>query len=212
MYGSQPSNDLSRPFLPPYGHRQLKEETELHSRWSHQQQQQQMSSGLLRYRSAPSSLFGEACEDFLSASTSCLEAETLFERLLSHDPRDKPLLPTLPLQQVTVPAVEKNTTVETAAFSSAAAVSQMIYHQQQQQHNNLVTSMGMDGDQIKNGSSLIRQSSSPAGLFFHLNVENGYGVMSGIGGFRNGNEGTTRLRSQLSFSSRQSSAVAAMMS
>ncbi|KAJ6828954.1 putative transcription factor bHLH130 [Iris pallida] len=212
MYGSPPSNDLSRPFPPPYGHRQLKEETELHSRWSHQQQQQQMSSGLLRYRSAPSSLFGEACEDFLSASTSCLEAETLFERLLSHDPRDKPPLPTPPLQQqVAVPAVEKNAAVETAAFSSAAAVSQMIY-QQQQIANNLVTSMGMDEDQIKNGSSLIRQSSSPAGLFSHLNVENGYGVMRGIGGFRNGNEGATRLRSQLSFSSRQSSAAAAMMS
>lgn len=67
--------------------------------------------------------------------------------------------------------------------------------------------MGMEADQIKNGSNLIRQSSSPAGLFSHLSVENGYGVMRGMGG-----GGGSRLKSQLSFSSRQSSSAAAMMS
>lgn len=128
--------------------------------------------------------------------------------------------------------------------------------------------MATDAEQLKTGGgNLIRHSSSPAGFFAHLNVDNGtilrfqnlsylkfcdssiywnylvwikmenfrffffgpsevewnckflfavfagYGVMRGIAGFRNGNEGWgvagigpgNRLKSQLSFSSRQSS-------
>ncbi|KAJ6804261.1 DNA binding protein isoform X1 [Iris pallida] len=211
MYGSPPAKDLNRPFPPTYGHhhhhqQQLKVETELHSR--HSEQQQQMSSSLLRYRSAPSSLFGEACEDFLSPRPSSPETETLFARFLSADPHDKTASPP--------PRIDGGSGGEQRRDHEFPPLPPppMLYQQQQQQQH-LVTSMGMDADQIKNGSNLIRQSSSPAGLFSQLNVENGYGVMTrGLGGFRNGNEGGggTRLKSQLSFSSRQSSTAAAMMS
>ncbi|MCL7024040.1 hypothetical protein MKW94_003564 [Papaver nudicaule] len=57
-------------------------------------------------------------------------------------------------------------------------------------------------------SNLIRHSSSPAGLFANLHVENGYAVMRGMGGtFRPGsggdvNAGNSRLKSQMSFPSR----------
>ncbi|XP_042496099.1 transcription factor bHLH130-like isoform X2 [Macadamia integrifolia] len=58
------------------------------------------------------------------------------------------------------------------------------------------------------GSNLIRHSSSPAGLFSHLNVENGYGLARGVGNFRAGNgtnreaaPATSRLKNQINFSS-----------
>eukprot|EP00262_Sarcandra_glabra_P009293 TRINITY_DN2341_c0_g1_i1.p1 TRINITY_DN2341_c0_g1~~TRINITY_DN2341_c0_g1_i1.p1 ORF type:complete len:329 (-),score=32.68 TRINITY_DN2341_c0_g1_i1:335-1213(-) len=76
-----------------------------------------------------------------------------------------------------------------------------------------VNSMAMDSPLLKssgNCSNLIRHSSSPAGLFSHLNVENGFSVMRGMGNFGagNGNNGeaspsTSRLKSQISFSPRQ---------
>lgn len=209
MYGSPPAKDLNRPF--------------------HHHHQQQMSSGLLRYRSAPSSLFGEACEDFLPVRPSSPDTDAMFARFLPPDLReeirDKPTPPPgsggqrnpqfpppqLPMAAA-VSAAEENAAAATAAFSSAAAT-QMLY--QQQIASSLATSIAMEADQMKNGSNLIRHSSSPAGLFTHFNVDNGYGVMRGIGGFRNGNEGGgggTRLKSQLSFSSRQSSSAAGMMS
>ncbi|CBI29901.3 unnamed protein product, partial [Vitis vinifera] len=62
--------------------------------------------------------------------------------------------------------------------------------------------------EAKQGSSLVRQSSSPAGLFSHLSGQNGYAIMRGVGNFRPGNVGngeispsTSRLKPQVSFSS-----------
>ncbi|KAF8396103.1 hypothetical protein HHK36_017715 [Tetracentron sinense] len=76
----------------------------------------------------------------------------------------------------------------------------------------VVNSMVMDQrPQVKtssdNCSNLIRHSSSPAGLFSHLTVENGYAVMRGMENFRatNGTNGeaspsTSRLKGQINFS------------
>ncbi|PKA50468.1 Transcription factor bHLH130 [Apostasia shenzhenica] len=48
-----------------------------------------MSSGLLRYSSAPSCLIGELCEGFFPARPSSPEAELMFTRLLDPDRRDE---------------------------------------------------------------------------------------------------------------------------
>lgn len=77
-----------------------------------------------------------------------------------------------------------------------------------------VSSMGMDqSQQMKigggNNSNLIRHSSSPAGLFSHLNVENGYAIMRGTGNFGSGSgtngepsfSSASRLKGQINFSS-----------
>ncbi|KAJ9697928.1 hypothetical protein PVL29_007169 [Vitis rotundifolia] len=77
-----------------------------------------------------------------------------------------------------------------------------------------VSSMGMDqSQQMKiggsNNSNLIRHSSSPAGLFSHLNVENGYAIMRGMGNFGSGSgtngepsfSSASRLKGQINFSS-----------
>ncbi|KAJ6818508.1 putative receptor-like protein kinase [Iris pallida] len=203
MYGSPQAKDLNRPF---------------HHHHPQQQQQQQMSSGLLRYRSAPISFFGEVCEHFLPVRPSVPDTETMFARFLPPDLPvhrgeiyDKPPPPDVggwrklqfppPLPPV---AITEENVASAAAFSSAAA----LYQQQQQQQqiaSNLAPSMAMEADRIKN-----RHSCPPAGLFPHLNVDNGCGVVRrGVGGFRNGNEG---LKSQLSFSYRRSSPAAPKMS
>ncbi|XP_010257364.1 PREDICTED: transcription factor bHLH130-like isoform X1 [Nelumbo nucifera] len=76
----------------------------------------------------------------------------------------------------------------------------------------VVNSMTIDRPpQVKSDggpSNLIRHSSSPAGLFANLTVENGFAVMGGMGNFRAGNgcngetsPATGRLKGQISFSS-----------
>ncbi|XP_043692695.1 transcription factor bHLH130-like [Telopea speciosissima] len=81
--------------------------------------------------------------------------------------------------------------------------------------------MGHSPPQVKtasaNCSNLIRHSSSPAGLFSHLNVENGYASLRRVRNFRAGNgtngeaaPGASRLKGQISFSSGPSSSSGLM--
>ncbi|RCV31766.1 hypothetical protein SETIT_6G204700v2 [Setaria italica] len=194
MYGSPVSKDLNLPVQPPM-----------------------TSSGLLRYRSAPSTLLGEVCEDFLQpgprAGSPDAGAADVFSRFLAdHQIRDKP--------HTHFP--------DTAALASQQQQQQqMMFHSQQQQQQMAAVesglyrtvSSGMEAPTAgagAGGSSLIRQSSSPAGFLNHLNMDNGYGGMlrAGMGvGFRNGASAAAaadstaggRLKGQLSFSSRQGS-------
>nr|QDL88354.1 transcription factor bHLH130-like isoform X4 [Cymbidium ensifolium] len=170
MYGSPSAattKDLNIPFS------RLKEESNL-------QRQQQMSSGMLRYRSAPSSLLGEVCENFLPVRPSSPETESMFARFLSpdlrEDIREKPATGERNPHFKLSPETEQN-----GGFSCAPP--QMLYHSQQQ-HS------------MASGTSLIRQSSSPAGFFSHLNVDNGYSMVKGM---------TAGTKGQISFSSRQNS-------
>ncbi|CAM0912055.1 unnamed protein product [Alopecurus aequalis] len=177
------------------------------------------SSGLLRYRSAPSTLLGEVCEEFLQpvpgAASPDAGADTVFSRFLAdHQIRDiKPPVP---------PPAGAHFTDE-AAMASQQQHQQMMFHAQHQQQqmgpaNGLyrtVSSAGMDAPAAPVGG-LLRQSSSPAGFLNHLNMDNGYESMlrAGMGvGLRNGatnaaavdSSSGSRLKGQLSFSSRQGS-------
>ncbi|KAF7073162.1 hypothetical protein CFC21_078197 [Triticum aestivum] len=187
----------------------------------------QMSSpGLLRYRSAPSAMFGDVCGEFLPASAGAgagaghrhgspdHAADTGFARLLSghhhhqHHPemRDKP------------PRPAASHFAEDAA-NSMASQQQLMYQSQQQMAamEGLFRTAGSGGTDpvvagVGGNDSLLRQSSSPAGFLNHLNMDNGYGSMlragmagaAGGGGYRNGD---ARLKGQLSFSSRQGSVM-----
>ncbi|XP_020592852.1 transcription factor bHLH130-like [Phalaenopsis equestris] len=167
MYGS-PSAVATKDFNIPLSRR--KEESD-------HQRQQQMSSGMLRYRSAPSSLLGEVCENLLHVRPSSPETESIFARFLSSDLRDEKTAagernPHFKLS----PETEQNS-------GFPCAPSQMLYHSQQQQS-------------VTDGANPIRQSSSPAGFFSHLNVDNGYGLMRGM---------TAGMKGQINFSSRQNS-------
>ncbi|KAL6657820.1 hypothetical protein ACP70R_005600 [Stipagrostis hirtigluma subsp. patula] len=193
MYGSPVPKDLNLPVQPPMS-----------------------ASGLLRYRLAPSTLLGEVCEDFLPAAASPdAGADNVFSRFLAeHNIRDKPSPP--------APAA--------VHFSSEAAMAsqqqQMMFHPQQQQQMVDVksglyrtVSSGTEAAAAAGAgvgaSNLVRQSSSPAGFLDHLNMDNGYGSMLRAGmGFGSGSSaaasdnlagGGSRLKGQLSFSSRQGS-------
>lgn len=195
MYGSPSAastKDLNLTFSSTgavFGRR--KEESDL-------QRQQQMNSGLLRYRSAPSSLLGEVCEDSFPVRASSPETESMFARFLLPDLREE-------IREKTGASGGGGGTHRNPLFTSMSAAeqsggfnpgsAQMLYHSQQQQQP------------IADGANLIRQSSSPAGFVSHLNADSGYGLMRGMtAGIRNGVAADAgRLKGQISFASRQNS-------
>ncbi|KAK1307144.1 hypothetical protein QJS10_CPA10g00134 [Acorus calamus] len=188
-----------------------------------QQQQQQLSPGLLRYRSAPSSLLanfidggptaggGDGVEDFLSprsASPEAAAAEAMFARFMAPGGLGG--------------GGGKSSAEMGGGGGGGGGVStvssQMMYAsasppQHQQMMNGSYRLMNspvlMDPShhqsQMKNGggggggaAGLTRHSSSPAGLFANLGVEN-------VGS-------TSRLKGQISFSSRQGSGMMSQIS
>ncbi|XP_037457683.1 transcription factor bHLH130-like [Triticum urartu] len=205
MYGSPASKDLNQPPPPTMN-----------------------SSGLLRYRSAPSTLLGEVCEEFLqpgpraASPDAAAAADNVFSRFLAdHQIRDTKPPPPPPV------APGAHFPDDSAAMASQQHQQQMMFHSQHQQQQQqmppvgveglyrTVSSAGMDSATAGGASSLLRQSSSPAGFLNHLNMDNGYESMlrQGMGvGFRNGaanaaavDSSGSRLKGQLSFSSRQGS-------
>ncbi|KAL6656246.1 hypothetical protein ACP70R_007072 [Stipagrostis hirtigluma subsp. patula] len=175
----------------------------------------QMSSpGLLRYRSAPSTLLGEVMcggdhQDFAAAaadgghSADHAAADTVLARFLAgghHEIRDaKPPRPAAAAHFL-----------EDAASMASQQQQQLMYQSQQQQ---LAAMEGLyrtlssgDTEAAAAGNSLLRQSSSPAGFLNHLNMDNGYGSMLRAG--MAGGGGGARLKGgQLSYSSRQGSVM-----
>ncbi|KAJ4758738.1 BHLH transcription factor [Rhynchospora pubera] len=242
MYGS-PQKDLNLPIpTSPYGHGQRKEDPDLMHHQQHQARAAgagQMTSGLLRYRSAPSTLLGEVCEDFIPTHgrTASPETDSMLARFLGADLRDPIREPTKPALN---PSAAPPTTAAPGSHFAPAVVEdhqhsphpnphQMLYHSHQQQMPSHSTADSLyrtvsggglvEADQMKAsvatgtaGANIMRTTSSPAGFFNHLNVENGYGMMRGLGaGTNNGTGGgnttptNNRLKGQLSFSSRQGS-------
>ncbi|KAL5221084.1 hypothetical protein ABZP36_025797 [Zizania latifolia] len=204
MYGSPVFKDLNLPVQPPMS-----------------------SSGLLRYRSAPSTLLGEFCEDFIPAAPRAASpdagADNVFCRFLAdHQIRDKPPAPP--------PPAATAAHFPDDATAMASQQQQMMFHSQNQQQQmaasveglyRTVSSTGIDAATAGGASSLIRQSSSPAGFLNYLSMDNGGGYgsmlragMAGGVGFRNGTSAAAadspggsggRLKGQVSFSSRQGS-------
>ncbi|KAL2238633.1 UNVERIFIED_CONTAM: Transcription factor [Sesamum indicum] len=75
------------------------------------------------------------------------------------------------------------------------------------------SSMKVEGGGAVGGSSLVRHSSSPAGLLANISIENEFGSVRGIGNFGGGNSANaeasfssaSRFKNQMEFSSRLSS-------
>ncbi|KAL6129888.1 PREDICTED: transcription factor bHLH130-like [Fragaria vesca subsp. vesca] len=197
-----------------------------------QQSQQQQSSGLMRYRSAPSSVLldlvdnngGAGCEDFRDfryPRPSSPEVETVLARFISscnapdgdngsnHSAHN--LFQERPVKQEAGDSVSKQN-----GYSNSP---QMMYQTQQVHPLDNASSFGAfkstgleNSMQSKMGaanrSNLVRQSSSPAGFFPNLNVDNGFNLMKDASSFgvSNGTNGeaspsTSRLSTQFSFSS-----------
>ncbi|GMI92371.1 AtCFL1 associated protein 1, FLOWERING BHLH 3, ABA-responsive kinase substrate 1 [Hibiscus trionum] len=166
-----------------------------------QHNQRQMNSGLTRYQSAPSSYFSsildrDFCQEILNRPSSP-ETERIIARFLSTgDDANTEKIPeqnlctatqSSPVKETTV-KIEQQTQIMTpmdnqtglmqqqqANFSS---VPQNLYQSQPQQY--LINQQ--PGSAIGGGgkSNLIRHSSSPAGWFSKINMENSYGAMRGM--------------------------------
>ncbi|CAL5426196.1 unnamed protein product [Camellia sinensis] len=228
-----------------------------------QQQQPIRNSGLVRYRSAPSSYFarlvntggggGENCDQFVNPRPSSPETDQIFAGFMScggtqdstpHNLCDigqnssaneafQPQFVANLKEETDIfhhhhhHEQQHNSGYSSASVSASASASQIIYQNQSQDsqpnHNSVASNSGMDnscgvansmrtklsGGAGSSNSNLIRHSSSPAGLFSHINNENGYDVMRGMGNFGGGN-GTnaeawlpspSRLKRQMAFSS-----------
>lgn len=160
MYGSTVSKDLNLPAVQP-----------------------QMSSGLLRYRSAPSNLLGEVCtEDFLAAEGGAGHhqrpdhaADAALARFLAgHNHAE--------IGDCKPPRPAAAHFLDDAASMASHQQQQLMYHQQQQQvaaMDGLYRTLSSNGTEhaaaaaVGPGNNLVRQSSSPAGFINHLNMDNG---------------------------------------
>lgn len=159
------------------------------------QPQLQQSSGLMRYRSAPSSVLldlvdnnggGAGCEDFRDfrfPRPSSPEVETVLARFISScnapdhlndNGSNNHLFEERPVKQEAVDSVSKQN-----GYSNSP---QMMYQAQQVHDLNSSSSFGafkttgLDNSSKMgdgNRSNLVRQTSSPAGFFPNLNVDNG---------------------------------------
>ncbi|PNT64830.1 transcription factor bHLH130 isoform X2 [Brachypodium distachyon] len=183
--------------------------------------QQPMSApGLLRYRSAPSTLLGD---DFLPAAAAGTGPDdAVFARFLAGGHRPDIRDDNKPPRPVNSHFPE----VAATAASMAASQQQLMYQSQQQMaamegtalYRTASTGGGTDHAASGGGNSLLlRQSSSPADFLNHLNMDNGgYGNMlragmsGGGGGFRNGE--APRLKGQLSFSSSRQGSMMSQIS
>ncbi|KAE8037099.1 hypothetical protein FH972_009722 [Carpinus fangiana] len=191
-----------------------------------QHQQNQMNSGLTRYRSAPSSYFSniidrEFCEQFFSRPTSP-ETEKIFAQFMSGgsggggggaaaDGGTEDVASEVGAKEGNSQPTQFMQSIHNEAArvlqqqSNSGSTSQSFYQSPSRLPlpNQGSNSMGMDPlAQMKSGgggnsSSLIRHSSSPAGLFSHINVENSYAAMRGMGNFAGGKS----TKEEASFSS-----------
>ncbi|CAL5087690.1 unnamed protein product [Urochloa decumbens] len=189
MYGSPVPKDLNLPAAQPHP---------------------MSSPGLLRYRSAPSTLLGEVmCGDqgFTAAAAAAGHGA-------DHAAADSVLARFLAGHHAEIPDCKPPRPAHFMEDAASMAASQQLMFQSQQQQQmaameagQLYSNVSCAGTEpIAAGSSLLRQSSSPAGFLNHLNMDNGYGSMlragmAGGGGFRNG-VCDARLKGQPSFSSR----------
>ncbi|KEH39469.1 transcription factor bHLH122-like protein [Medicago truncatula] len=186
----------------------------------HQQQQPQVnSSGLTRFKSAPSSYFNNIIDrefyEHVFNKPSSPETERVFSRFINSFGSDDDLL----AQKISVDSTVKeeeevniNQQQQQQDQGLASINNEHVVHQQSNYNNSVPSShgfyqssmmpplpnqnvsSGLDGSfsmgvnrlqQVKNhggnNSNLIRHSSSPAGLFSQINIENGYVSMRGMG-------------------------------
>ncbi|KAE8734751.1 bHLH129 protein [Hibiscus syriacus] len=173
--------------------------------------QRQMNSGLTRYQSAPSSLFSnildkDFCQEILNRPTSP-ETERIISRFLSSgddaasgcvdDNTEKipeqnlctatqtsPVKETVKIEEQTqiMTPMDNQTGLMQQQQANYSSVPLNLYQTQPQQY---LVNQQPGSVIVGSKSNLIRHSSSPAGWFSKINVENiaGYGALRGMGDY-----------------------------
>ncbi|KAF3780758.1 Transcription factor [Nymphaea thermarum] len=178
--------------------------------------------GLTRYRSAPSALLAshlaEAVGEEIPTST-----ENTFAKLIPD--RDPTCLTSelIDFRPTDFGNKEVSSQHQQDCHPDTTCSSSMLYRTLSGNGGNVpatcgegLSCLGINGAVRSNGGVLLRQSSSPAGFFSHLTVDNGYSVMSNVGSFSSGNASNgetasapaaaaSRLKQQLSFQRHASS-------
>lgn len=163
----------------------------------HHEQEQQMNSGLVSFRSAPSSLLA----DFIDGGG---EEESALARFMTFKNGDSasPDMHVFDEKQMIserstqfIEAMEEGTEMVPQQSRFSSKLPQMIYQMEQLQNGSLATgaaigsssmvvnSIAMGSLEVKtssNSSNLVRHSSSPAGFSSHPTVENGMGFIHGL--------------------------------
>ncbi|KAL4576888.1 hypothetical protein LXL04_012988 [Taraxacum kok-saghyz] len=189
------------------------------------QGQQPMNSGLTRYRSAPSSYFSnlintgmsedEDVDPFFNPRASSPETERILSRLISSNGHgDNSVSHQNQIRGNDPPFMDptKQERVNFPYHSQQQQQQQMIYqNHQQSDHNHNSTVSGSTSALVNPLATmnppmnLLRQSSSPAGFFEHINMDNGYSTMRSMDKFRTANvtvpDSAKRFENQIAFSS-----------
>ncbi|XP_022766751.1 transcription factor bHLH130-like [Durio zibethinus] len=173
---------------------------------SYQNQTNQPNSGLLRFRSAPSSLLANFTNSLdCGISKGSIDSERSISRFMNSSGGDR--------------EIEDKSGTETAVNYANPQQSYSGLPPHYPRQSSATSSSTMDSsyellgmDHHSQGkpfiSSLMRQSSSPAGLFTNFSVQNGYASRKGVGNYcgvnvTNGelSPSSNRLKNQISFSS-----------
>ncbi|XP_022742034.1 transcription factor bHLH130-like [Durio zibethinus] len=178
----------------------------------HNQNNNQPNSGLLRFRSAPSSRIANFVDNLdYGVNKGGFDSDRLISRFMNSSRGDS--------------EIEDKSGIEAAVnyANSQQSYSGLPPHYPRQ--SSATSSSAMDNSYELLGmnhhspgkpitSSLMRQSSSPPGLFANLSVQNGYAIMKDLGKYCgvNGTNGeispsSNRLKNQISVSSRLPSSL-----
>ncbi|KAK4407377.1 Transcription factor [Sesamum angolense] len=196
---------------------------------NNQQQQQNMqmgSAGLTRYRSAPSSYFAsfldtpsadggfgaDDLEQLFNPRASSPESQRIFSRFMNGT---ADTIQENSFLNMTMPSKPQLNSQFLPPRSKESDPQQQLQRQQSNDYSSAsqIISMKVEGGGAVGGSGLIRHSSSPAGLFANINIENEFGSVRGIGNFGGGNSANaeasfssaSRFKNQMEFSSSHSS-------
>ncbi|XP_050212010.1 transcription factor bHLH130-like isoform X2 [Mercurialis annua] len=195
------------------------------------QEENQHNSGLMRYRSAPSSVLdslvnssttsnGNECGDFRNFRPSSPEMDTILSRFISACNGSGDSNSQNMENYGEKPAMKQEMADSEALYRSFAVNESGGNGNSVNVNNNsmdcnfsVMNSMAMENSlqsRKVNGSNLVKQHSSPAGFFSNLGVDNGFTITKEASGFRvsNGmneesNLPSTRLGHNLNFSSGQ---------
>lgn len=202
--------------LAPFNHHELPHQPHQPSPPPPPHQQQQQNS-LLRYRSAPSSFFANlidgttpggdedddsGCDDFINSLSSSVTEPVSSDRFFGEETRASrdqlSRFPTTNMKQEEEKESFPPRQQDHAMYANSARAPVDVPHANG-------SGLNMEGSfragNSSSGSNLIRQSSSPAGFFANLNVENGIAAMRDVGA----PSSSSRLNNQINFSSGPSS-------